>query len=77
MSACNTCGNVYDKAFQVLHQGQSYWFDSFECAISALAPTCVQCRCRIIGHGVEADGELYCCVHCAQSAGETRLRDRA
>ncbi len=49
-AACATCGNVYDKAFQVTMAGETYTFDSFECAISALAPTCAHCRCRIIGH---------------------------
>lgn len=77
MPACNTCGNVYDKAFQIVHGGASYWFDSFECAISQLAPTCDHCRCRIIGHGVEADGRIFCCAHCAKHEGEGRLRDRA
>lgn len=76
MPACTTCGNVYDKAFQLIHEGQSYWFDSFECAITQLAPTCAQCACRVIGHGVEAEGSIYCCAHCAKSAGESRLRDR-
>ena len=35
---CEVCGNVYDKAFQVVMQGASHTFDSFECAIQALAP---------------------------------------
>jgi len=58
MPACNTCGNVYDKAFQLIHEGQTYWFDSLECAISQIAPSCEDCGCRIIGHGVETDGHL-------------------
>ena len=36
---------------------RTHIFDSFECAIHALAPTCAHCSCRVIGHGVEADGE--------------------
>jgi hypothetical protein len=52
-------------------------FDSFECAIHLLAPACSHCGCRIIGHGLEADGRLYCCNHCAKAAGEGRLQDRA
>lgn len=73
---CATCGNVYDKAFQVTKQGKSMTFDSFECAIQALAPTCTHCKCRIIGHGVEASGTYYCCAHCAKHEGEKQLRDR-
>jgi len=37
MACCKTCGNEYDKAFQVTVLGQSHTFDSFECAIHTLA----------------------------------------
>ena len=37
---CETCGNQYDKAFHVSLDGQTHVFDSFECAIQALAPRC-------------------------------------
>lgn len=77
MSPCSVCGNVYDKSFEVLLAGKTYVFDSFECAIHALAPVCAHCGCRVIGHGLEADGKIYCCVHCAQKQGENRMRDRA
>ncbi len=50
-------------------------FDSFECAIHAMAPTCAHCGCKIVGHGVEAGGEVYCCAHCAEH--ESGLKDRA
>lgn len=33
--------------------------------------------CRIIGHGVQAGEQMYCCAHCARHAGEKALRDRA
>lgn len=74
---CDTCGNDYDKAFQVTRDGQTKTFDSFECAIQAMAPTCDHCGCRIIGHGLEADGVMFCCAHCAKHAGVTELQDRA
>jgi hypothetical protein len=77
MALCETCGNDYDKAFMVVMADASHTFDSFECAIQALAPTCSQCGCRIIGHGVEADGEMYCCVSCASKHGVRELHDRA
>lgn len=76
MEPCVTCGNVYDKSFEVTHAGNRYVFDSFECAIQQLAPTCAHCSCRIIGHGLEADGIYYCCSHCAAKQDENRLRDR-
>jgi hypothetical protein len=77
MAKCETCGNDYDKAFQVTKDGQVHTFDSFECAIHALAPTCSTCRVRIVGHGLEKDGTFYCCGHCAEKHGVSELRDRA
>ena len=74
---CDTCGNEYDKAFEVRRDGRSWTFDSFECAIAALAPTCEHCSVRIIGHGVETDGSMFCCAHCAAKAGEPVFVDRA
>jgi hypothetical protein len=76
-ASCEVCGNQYDKAFQVVVQGATHTFDSFECAIQALAPSCSHCRCHIIGHGVEhRDGKIFCCAHCANRAGASGLRDR-
>jgi hypothetical protein len=77
MASCEVCGNDYDKSFEVVLAGESHVFDSFECAIHALAPRCEHCGCRVIGHGVEGGGSIYCCAHCAGHSGETRLRDRA
>lgn len=76
MAQCEVCGNDYDKAFQVVMAGQSHTFDSFECAIHALAPRCHHCGCQIVGHGLEANGFFYCCVHCANQAGVRGLSDR-
>jgi len=33
MPICETCGNDYDKTFDVLMHGEKHVFDSFECAI--------------------------------------------
>ena len=68
MPRCETCGNDYDKTMDVVMAGAKHTFDSFECAIQKLAPTCAHCRCRIIGHGVDAKGKMYCCMHCAKHA---------
>ena len=76
MAVCDKCGNDYDKAFQILHQNRTWTFDSFECAIAELAPRCGHCDCRIIGHGVEAQGKMFCCAHCAGKNGVHGLRDR-
>ena len=78
MPKCEVCGNDYDKAFQVTLPGdQPHVFDSFECAIYALAPSCEHCGVRVIGHGVEANGHFYCCAHCDEMAGATQVQDRA
>ena len=77
MPKCEVCENDYDKAFEIVVGGERHIFDSFECAIHALAPVCPHCNCRIIGHGVEADGQIFCCVNCARASGTTQLKDRA
>ena len=52
-------------------------FDSFECAIHKMAPICDHCGCKIIGHGIEANGTFYCCAHCARKEGVTTVADHA
>lgn len=77
MATCETCGNTYDKTFEVVMQHRTHVFDSFECAIFALAPACGHCGLRIVGHGLEKNGQHFCCAHCAAQAGASELRDRA
>jgi hypothetical protein len=77
MAKCDACGNDYDKSFQVVASGTTHTFDSFECAIQTLAPACEHCRVRIIGHGLEKNGRMFCCDHCAKKAGVKEFRDRA
>ncbi|HVH46008.1 MAG TPA: hypothetical protein VM925_26850 [Labilithrix sp.] len=76
MGQCNTCGNDYDKTFEVLKDGETFTFDCFECAIHRLAPECAHCGCRVVGHGVEEGVSIYCGASCARSMGRTTLRDR-
>ena len=76
MAICVTCGNDYKKSFQVVMDGNSYTFDCFECAIHKLAPQCAHCACRVIGHGVESEGQIYCCASCARMHGITDVTDR-
>ena len=77
VARCEVCGNEYDKAFQVILDGSRHTFDSFECAIHAMAPTCAHCGCRILGHGIEANGFFYCCANCAHELGVGAVQDRA
>lgn len=71
MAVCETCGNEYERSFDVHMMGETHTFDSFECAIQKLAPTCAHCGCRVIGHGVEEGSTIYCCAHCARHAEVT------
>lgn len=77
MAICDVCGNDYDKAFTLQREGKTGTFDSFECAISAMAPQCAHCGVKIIGHGVEESEQFYCCAHCARQHGQTEVTDRA
>lgn len=76
MAACATCGNEYDKAFTVTMNGKTRTFDSFECAIHLLAPSCAHCGCKILGHGAESGGTFFCCAHCAHKGGVRGVDDR-
>lgn len=76
MPRCEVCGNDYDKSFEILMDGERHVFDSFECAIQALAPRCDNCEVPIIGHGVEGEDHVFCSANCAEQAGVTGLRDR-
>jgi Rieske Fe-S protein len=76
MATCETCGNEYDKTFTLTTNGSAHTFDSFECAIYALAPRCLHCGCTVLGHGVETSLGIYCCAHCAHQTGQLGVIDR-
>jgi hypothetical protein len=76
MARCEHCGNDYDKTFEIKRDGRAHVFDSFECAIHAMAPECDRCGGKIIGHGVEAASKMFCCANCAREGGESGLCDR-
>lgn len=77
MAECEVCGNDYDKSFEVVTDEGTHVFDSFECAIHRLAPSCGRCGCQVVGHGVEAGDVVYCSAHCARVAGVVGVSDRA
>lgn len=77
MARCDVCGNEYDRPFFIEMNGERYTFDAFECAIHKLAPACEHCGCRVIGHGVEQAGAIFCCASCARQRGKHELRDRS
>ncbi|HZL13579.1 MAG TPA: hypothetical protein VFC85_05500 [Verrucomicrobiae bacterium] len=65
MEKCITCGNTHEKSFQVILDGKTYTFDSFDCAIQALAAVCPHCHTKIIGIGVKENNKIYCSAQCA------------
>lgn len=75
MAKCETCGNEYGDTFEITMNGREHHFDSFECAIHKLAPSCRHCGCRVIGHGVQEGGTVYCSAHCARQSGVSGLAD--
>ncbi|MGB7755329.1 MAG: hypothetical protein WBL23_04620 [Salinisphaera sp.] len=68
MARCDTCGNEYEHAFEITQNGKTYTFDTFQCAIHHMAPTCPACGCQVIGHGVDLGDHTYCGDHCAGQA---------
>ncbi|MEV1050049.1 hypothetical protein [Streptomyces sp. NPDC049887] len=77
MAKCEVCGNDYEMSFEVHAAGAVHTFDSIECAAQRMAPICENCQCRILGHGLQADGQFYCCAHCARQQGVAELADHA
>jgi hypothetical protein len=77
MAICKVCGNDYPHSFEIVRDGERATYDCFECAIHDLAPTCAHCQCRVIGHGIAAGAEVYCCAHCAREHGVTGVADKA
>ena len=77
IARCDLCGNDHDRTFEVRMARKRYIFDSFECAIQFLAPTCAHCGCKVIGHGVQVGGVFYCCAHCAKESAAGHVVDRA
>ena len=69
MAVCEVCGNDYYLSFEVTAAGATHTFDCFECAIQKLAPVCGVCGVRVIGHGIEAEQNYFCCANCARRAG--------
>jgi hypothetical protein len=70
---CEVCGNEYKDSFTVSLRDETYAFDCFECAIHALAPTCAHCGCKVIGHGLSREGDIFCCEHCVRMSLSGRV----
>jgi hypothetical protein len=77
MKPCELCGNESNRTFEVISAGVSHTFDSIECAATVIAPHCKHCDCRILGHAYDVDGDMFCCVHCAEMFGQQELRAKS
>ncbi len=74
MTVCDGCGNRSERLFTVqTHDDRVFLFDSVQCAMPILAPTCAQCLCTILGQGVEVGSLTYCSSGCAQRSGAQRV----
>jgi hypothetical protein len=71
------CSNEYDKAFTGVMTGHKHGSDSFECALHAAPLVCAHCGCNVIGHGIECNDVIFCCVSCGKHAGVAIVADRA
>jgi hypothetical protein len=65
---CEVCGKSSDRCFEVHLGGERHVFDSFECAIHGLMPTCPLCGSMVLGSGVQVGNKLYCSYACASLA---------
>ncbi len=70
MPICEVCQSDYDKTFEITLFGRRHVFDSFECAIHAISPTCGRCGRKIPGRGVESGGRSYCGAGCATAGAD-------
>ncbi len=77
MGKCDMCGNEYERTMEITANGTTHTFDSFECAIHHMAPRCDHCGCMVIGHGLQAGDQFFCCAHCAREKGVEALTDHA
>ena len=58
MAKCDVCGNDYERPLNISYQGRQMTFDSFECAIEALAPHLLAARRVALSTHINADGDL-------------------
>lgn len=78
MAVCEACGNDYEGTFRLTTAaGEEHTFDTFECAISTVAPRCQHCDVQVIGHGIQHGTDVYCCAHCARESGVDSVSDNS
>lgn len=56
MATCDVCGNAYRNSFTVTQGAVTGTFDSFECAIHAMAPVARTASARLSATALSATG---------------------
>lgn len=70
---CENCGQKHDNPLLIIKNGKEHTFDSFECAISFIAPRCFHCNQIILGKETQHEGESYCSVACSREVHYTPI----
>jgi hypothetical protein len=72
MAECEICHHDWDGAFQIVRaDGTTHTFDSFACAVRALAPVCPTCGAVVFNLGIVVGEQIFCSMHCAGAGGLT------
>lgn len=69
MSKCEQCGGQGSDLFEVVRNGESRKFDSFDCAIQFMAAPCDNCGCLITGQTHRLSDRTFCCPSCLSQSG--------
>jgi hypothetical protein len=73
MTLCDGCGNTSESTFTVqTRDDRVFAFDSVECALPFIAPTCAECCCLVLGHGIHVADRVFCCSNCADRAEDRK-----
>ena len=61
---CTICDDQYGRSCRIPADDELHFMDSFECAFYTVAPRCRCCDRRIVDHGIETWGNIFCCTPC-------------
>jgi len=70
LGRCETCSNEAEKLFEVIVCGQSHAYDSFQCAVMAMAHRCDFCGLSISTPVMEHNGRHFCSSSCAEAVDD-------
>jgi hypothetical protein len=67
IARCMNCGTNIEKDYILFINGSEFTFDSFECAVTFVAPRCSNCQTIIMGKGIHGRGQVFCSPACSHS----------